>query len=100
MNSQVEKVLQMALIDKRDFNRSNVTEVNLHDVIQRAVENIWLYRWSSADGTATGSSWNAETPIVEGRYDAHFQHDQQPTGQCQQVFTGHEPVITVFTTEM
>ena len=41
MNSQVEKVLQMAQIDKRDFNL-RITDVNLHDVIRQAVENIEL----------------------------------------------------------
>ena len=41
MNSQVEKVLQMALIDKRDFNLK-VTDVDMHQVIQTAVENFAL----------------------------------------------------------
>lgn len=41
MNNQVEKVLQMALIDKQDFNLK-WTQVNLHEVIGRAVENITL----------------------------------------------------------
>ena len=41
MNKQVEKVLQMALIDKQEFNLK-LTQVNLHEVINRAVENITL----------------------------------------------------------
>ncbi len=41
MNSQVEKVLQMALLDKEDF-QLKLTDVNLHEVIGRAVENISL----------------------------------------------------------
>lgn len=41
MNSQVEKVLQMALIDKKDFTL-RLSEVNMHEVIQNAVENIGL----------------------------------------------------------
>ena len=36
MNSQVEKVFQMAQIDKRDLSLK-LTEVNMHDVIARAV---------------------------------------------------------------
>ena len=38
MNSQVEKVLQMALIDKEEFHL-NLTEINLHEVINRAAAN-------------------------------------------------------------
>lgn len=41
MNKQVEKVLQMALIDKQEYNLK-WTQVNLHEVIERAVENITL----------------------------------------------------------
>ncbi len=38
MLSQVEKVLQMALLDKKDF-KLRKTEINLHDVILQAIEN-------------------------------------------------------------
>ena len=41
MNSQVEKVLQMAQIDKREFGLK-LTEINLHDVIRQAVQNAAL----------------------------------------------------------
>jgi two-component system phosphate regulon sensor histidine kinase PhoR len=41
MLSQVEKVLQMALIDKDDF-RLKMTFVNLHDIINQAVSNMEL----------------------------------------------------------
>jgi two-component system phosphate regulon sensor histidine kinase PhoR len=41
MNSQVEKVLQMALLDKKDFNLK-LTAVNVHEVILQALENINL----------------------------------------------------------
>jgi two-component system phosphate regulon sensor histidine kinase PhoR len=39
MNTQVERVLQMSLIDKNDFNL-NLQPVDLHRTISRAVENI------------------------------------------------------------
>lgn len=39
MNNQVEKVLQMAQIDQQDFTLK-LTDVNLHDVINQAVEYI------------------------------------------------------------
>lgn len=41
MNGQVEKVLQMAIIDKNDFNL-NFTNIDLHDIIEKAVDNIIL----------------------------------------------------------
>lgn len=41
MNSQVEKVLQMALIDRSEF-KLKLSPVDLHEVITRAVENIGL----------------------------------------------------------
>ena len=41
MNSQVEKVLQMALIDKNDFEL-NISNIDIHEMIQRAVDNFSL----------------------------------------------------------
>lgn len=41
MNSQVEKVLQMALLDKNEISLSK-DDVDIHDIIYRAVENITL----------------------------------------------------------
>ncbi len=63
MNSQVEKVLQMALIDKRDFSL-NLTDVDLHDVIRHAIENISL-QVEKKNGQAT-AHLQANQPIVEG----------------------------------
>lgn len=63
MNSQVEKVLQMALIDKRDFSLK-FTEVNLHEVIQAAVENITL-RVEKRDGMVKPSLL-ATKSVIEG----------------------------------
>jgi len=41
MNNQVEKVLQMASLDKQDFTL-NISTVNVHDVIEQAVMNTRL----------------------------------------------------------
>lgn len=41
MLSQVEKVLQMAMIDKKEF-QINKEEIDLHDIIKEAVENAEL----------------------------------------------------------
>jgi two-component system, OmpR family, phosphate regulon sensor histidine kinase PhoR len=65
MNSQVEKVLQMALIDKKDFNL-NLTEVNLHDVVARALENINLQ--VEKRGGVAKAYLAAENPIVQGDF--------------------------------
>ena len=62
MNSQVEKVLQMAMLDKRDFNL-NLTEVNLHEVIHPAVENITL-QVEQKDGTVH-CDLQATQPVIE-----------------------------------
>ncbi len=63
MNAQVEKVLQMALIDKRDFSL-NLSEVNLHEIIEDAVENINL-QVEKKNGKAK-AHLRAKQPIVEG----------------------------------
>ncbi|NRB65068.1 MAG: HAMP domain-containing histidine kinase [Saprospiraceae bacterium] len=63
MNAQVEKVLQMAQIDKDEFTLKLV-DVNLHDVIQQAVENIGL-QVEKRGGVAT-AEMKATKPIVEG----------------------------------
>ncbi len=63
MNSQVEKVLQMAQIDKKDF-QLKLTDVNLHDVINKAVTNANL-QVESKGGNVT-ADLQAKQPIVEG----------------------------------
>ena len=63
MNGQVEKVLQMAQIEKGKYTL-NLSEVDLHDVIEAAVENISL-QVEKKDGVVT-TQLNAENPIIEG----------------------------------
>ena len=63
MNSQVEKVLQMALLDRRDFSL-NISDVNMHDVIQNAVDNISL-QVDKKDGEAR-AVLEASKPIIQG----------------------------------
>ncbi len=41
MNKQVENVLQMALIDKKDFDL-RIRQINIHEVIQRAADHFEL----------------------------------------------------------
>lgn len=63
MNQQVEKVLQMARIDRQDFTL-NVSEVNMHEVIQNAVEYISL-QVEKKDGRVT-TDLQADRPILKG----------------------------------
>lgn len=63
MNGQVEKVLQMALIE-RDTLRLNFSSIDLHEVINQAIGNISL-QVEKKDGTVS-SNFKAERPIIEG----------------------------------
>jgi two-component system phosphate regulon sensor histidine kinase PhoR len=63
MNSQVERVLQMAMIDKKDFQLS-LDDLNLHEVIQQAVDNFSL-QVEKRDGTLR-TDLQATRPVIEG----------------------------------
>lgn len=63
MNSQVEKVLQMALIDKNDF-QLKLTDINLHDVIRQATEHANLQ--VEKKGGSVTTDLKAEEPMVKG----------------------------------
>jgi two-component system phosphate regulon sensor histidine kinase PhoR len=63
MNKQVEKVLQMAVIDKEEFSLK-ITDINLHDVINNAVSNISL-QVDKKSGTVQ-TNLKASKPIVQG----------------------------------
>ena len=63
MNNQVEKVLQMARIDRQDFNL-HISDVNMHEVIQNAVQYITL-QVEKKDGIVT-SDLKAENSIIKG----------------------------------
>jgi two-component system phosphate regulon sensor histidine kinase PhoR len=65
MNDQVEKVLQMAKLDKSKLNL-NLTAVDLHEVITSAVEYISL-QVEPRGGTVT-TALAASPAIVEGDY--------------------------------
>ncbi len=63
MNNQVEKVLQMAVIEKKDFSLK-LSDVNLHEVIESALVNIGL-QVEKRSGTAK-SVLEATNPIIQG----------------------------------
>jgi two-component system phosphate regulon sensor histidine kinase PhoR len=63
MNSQVERVLQMALIDKKDFELS-LGELNLHEVIEQAVGNFSL-QVERREGVLR-TDLQASNPVITG----------------------------------
>ncbi len=63
MNSQVEKVLQVAQLDKNEFSL-NTSEIDLHEIIQRAVENIGL-QLEKKGGKIT-THLDAANPVING----------------------------------
>jgi two-component system, OmpR family, phosphate regulon sensor histidine kinase PhoR len=63
MNGQVEKVLQMALID-RDTINLNFSSIDLHEVINQALGNINL-QVEKKDGSVS-SDFKADRPVIEG----------------------------------
>lgn len=63
MNSQVEKVLQMALIDKRDFDL-NIMLLDIHHVINQIISNASLR--VEKKGGILKADLKAENPNIEG----------------------------------
>ncbi|MFN0035230.1 MAG: sensor histidine kinase [Saprospiraceae bacterium] len=63
MNSQVERVLQVALIDKKDFELS-LGEMNLHEMIEQAVGN-FILQVERREG-ALRTDLQATNPVIEG----------------------------------
>jgi len=61
MLDQVEKVLQMARIDKKDF-QLNITEVNINDVVYKASEHARL-KVAQRQGSIT-TSLKAQKPVI------------------------------------
>jgi two-component system, OmpR family, phosphate regulon sensor histidine kinase PhoR len=63
MNGQVEKVLQMALIERDKLNL-NISEINIHEVITQALNNISL-QVEKKEGVVS-SHLKAERAVIEG----------------------------------
>ncbi len=63
MNSQVERVLQIAQLDKKEF-QLKLTELNMHDLIQQAVDNFSL-QVEKRNGVVH-LDLQAERPVIQG----------------------------------
>ncbi len=93
MNNQVEKVLQMAVIEKKDFSLK-LSEVNLHEVIGHAIENIGLQVEKRA-GSAK-AVLEATNPIVEGDM-THISNIINNLLDNANKYSPENPDITVYT---
>lgn len=62
MNKQVENVLQMAMIDKKDFNLQ-IRDINTHEIIQRSADHFKLQLDKKRGSLVL--ALNAENPIIE-----------------------------------
>jgi len=63
MLQQVEKVLQMALIDKKDFDLK-LAEVDVHEIIRQAVDHLSLQVHHREGNIST--QLDAEMPVIQG----------------------------------
>ncbi|MEY4905031.1 MAG: hypothetical protein RLZZ292_2846 [Bacteroidota bacterium] len=93
MNDQVEKVLQMAILDREEM-RLNKNSVNLHDVITQAVSNFSL-QVEKREGTLN-AELNAENPIIEGDL-THISSMIQNLMDNANKYSPEKPEITVST---
>lgn len=93
MNSQVEKVLQMAVIDKDEFSLK-ITEVNLTEVIHRAVDNITL-QVEKKDGIVT-TDLQATNPFIKGDL-THISNVINNLLDNANKYSPEKPEISIFT---
>jgi two-component system phosphate regulon sensor histidine kinase PhoR len=93
IHKQVEKVLQMALLDKKDFNLK-WTSVDMHDLILSAIENISL-QVETREGSVKGFL-NASESIVKGDH-THLSNIINNLLDNANKYSPQKPHITVFT---
>ena len=93
MHKQVEKVLQMALLDKKDFNLK-WSSVNMHDLIIAAIENISL-QVETREGSVKGFL-NASEAVVKGDQ-THLSNIINNLLDNANKYSHIKPHITVFT---
>lgn len=93
MHGQVEKVLQMAMIEKHDLNL-NLSSVDLHEVIQQAVLNIAL-QVEQKEGEIT-TQLKAVNPVIEGD-PTHISNIVHNLLDNANKYTPDHPIITVST---
>ena len=93
MNNQVEKVLQMAVIEKQELEVKRVP-VNLHEVIHSAAENFGILI-EKRDGRLQ-TELEAENPVIEGDL-THISSMINNLLDNANKYSPEEPVITIRT---
>lgn len=93
MNKQVEKVLSMALLDKKEVNLM-VKPINVHDIISRAVDNISL-QVEKKDGQIL-QDLKAENAIIEAD-ETHISNVIHNLLDNANKYTPEKPEISVHT---
>lgn len=93
MLSQVEKVLQMALLDKKDF-KLKLGEVNVHEVILQAVEHANLQ--VEKKGGHVSAELNAPEPTIMADH-THLANIIHNLLDNANKYSPEKPEITVFT---
>jgi two-component system phosphate regulon sensor histidine kinase PhoR len=93
MHKQVEKVLQMALLEKKDFNLKWAS-INMHELIQAAIENISL-QVEAREGSVQGFL-HAASPVVKGDQ-THLSNIINNLLDNANKYSPQKPHITVFT---
>lgn len=96
MNNQVEKVLQMALIDRREFSL-NLSEVNLHEVIEQALINFGI-RVEQRQGRLEGKL-EAARPIIQGDL-THLSNIVNNLLDNAEKYSPDSPEITILTRDV
>jgi len=96
MNNQVEKVLQMALIDRREFSL-NLSEVNLHEVIEQALINFGI-RVKQRQGRLEGKH-EATRPIIQGDL-THLSNIVNNLLDNAEKYSPDSPEITILTRDV
>lgn len=96
MNSQVEKVLQMALLDKKDF-QLKYTDLDMNQIITNAVRNINLQ--VEQKGGEASAFLNAEKVTIQGDL-THISNVVNNLLDNANKYTPESPIITVTTKDM
>ena len=93
MLQQVEKVLQMALIDKKDF-QLKLADVDLHELIRQAVDHLSL-QVHQREGTIS-TQLDASHPIIQGDHN-HLSNVIHNLLDNANKYSDHSPEIAIST---
>jgi len=96
MLQQVEKVLQMALIDKKDF-QLKLADVDLHELIRQAVDHLSL-QVHQREGTIS-TQLDASHPVIQGDHN-HLSNVIHNLLDNANKYSDHSPEIAISTINM